>query len=142
MIYTYQTRPRTRKAIALLCMYYLGLTLLKLWFAVADGIMAVALLVSLPAVYDLARNAMAIFKLDGQNITWMSGRQDAKIALNLVDRIRFDTRLDLSIKMTVILTSGRKIRVPVASTPPIEAIEKVLDSVNVKHERHHFTLLG
>lgn len=142
MIYRYEARPRTRKALVGIGMYFLGLLLLRLWFDVADGIVAVALLVSLPAIYDLARNTQSTFVIDPHTMRWQTGRQEAQIALKSVARVRFDTRLDLSVKMTVILDTGRKIRVPVTSTPPIPEIEHALDSLNLKHERHHFTLLG
>ncbi len=142
MTYRYSHHPRNRKSILIVCAYFIGIAAFKLVFNLADLWVAVAGFVAVPAIYDLARNAQSTLTLSQAQIDWTSGRQEADIVVSAIDYIRFDTRLDLSIKMSVILKTGRKIRVPVACTPPYGDITEALERNAIRHERHHFTLLN
>lgn len=97
---------------------------------------------TLPAVYDLARNPQARFTLDAQTLSWRTGQQEAQIALAEIDHLRFDTRLDLSVRLTVVRPSGVKIRVPFPATPPADVLIPLAQQARVKTQRHHFSLMG
>ncbi|KEJ89380.1 hypothetical protein DSW25_10235 [Sulfitobacter donghicola DSW-25 = KCTC 12864 = JCM 14565] len=97
---------------------------------------------TLPAAFELAANPTATFSLDDNTIRWETGRQEASIALSEVDHLRFDTRLDMSVRLTVVRPSGVKIRVPVQATPPHAILEPLAKDAGVQTQRHHFSLLG
>jgi len=112
------------------------------WLQAAPLILALVGLFTLPALYDFCTNPRSTLSLDGGYLSWQSGRQTAQIALSEIDHLRFDTRLDLSVRLTVVRPSGVKIRVPYAATPPIGAIEKAALDAGLRTQRHHFSLMG
>jgi hypothetical protein len=75
-------------------------------------------------------------------LTWYSGRRRATLDWSEVTHVRFDTRLDFSVRATVLLTGGRKVRLPYESTPPDKLMEAALNAHGISTERHHFSLIG
>lgn len=63
-------------------------------------------------------------------------------ALSAIKTVRLDTRLDLSIKATLILHTGAKMRLPLDAVPPSAAFEEALKQRGILVERHHFRLVG
>lgn len=98
-------------------------------------------LFTLPALWDLARNTTAGLTLDDTTLTWQSGRRSATLALDELDHIRLDTRLDFSVRATAFLKTGRKIRLPFEATPPHQAFEDALTARNITVQRYHFQLM-
>jgi hypothetical protein len=140
--HTYQSRGR-RPVTALVVVAVW--TLLGAAYA---GLEASALVVGIlaaftgPAIYDLVADPRANFVLDATHLRWHTPRQQAQIALSQIDHLRFDTRLDLSVRLSVVRPSGVKIRVPYAATPPHAHLEAVAQAAGLKTRRHHFSLLG
>ncbi len=57
--------------------------------------------------------------------------------------VLLDTRLDFSVRASVVLADGgRKIRLPYESTPPHKALEAALLARGIAVQRHHFSLIG
>ena len=56
-----------------------------------------------------------------------------------IDYVRFDTRWDFSVRVSVVLNSGKKIRLPDESTPPHKVLEPVFEQAGFRVDRHHFT---
>ncbi|KIN73042.1 hypothetical protein Z949_2224 [Sulfitobacter guttiformis KCTC 32187] len=108
----------------------------------SPAILAVVGAFTLPALYDLVRDPQSSLTLDTQTLRWVSGRQEAEIALAEIDHLRFDTRLDLSVRLTVVRPSGIKIRIPYPATPPHTLFEAVAQDAGVTTRRYHFTLIG
>ncbi|MEO9631931.1 MAG: hypothetical protein ABJG14_16000 [Sulfitobacter sp.] len=98
-------------------------------------------LFTLPALWEIFTNPVSGLTLDDDTLTWITGKRDAKIALVQIDRVRLDTRLDMSVRATVILKTGRKIKLPFEATPPHRALETALQTRGITTERHHFTLI-
>lgn len=107
----------------------------------APVVVAVLGVFTLPALWDLIRNPLAGVDLSATHLRWFTGPRDAVIALSEVDHIRLDTRLDFSVRASVVLPSGRKIRLPFESTPPHQAFEDALNLQGVTVKRFHFQLL-
>ena len=63
------------------------------------------------------------------------------LAVAEIDHLRMDTRLDLSVRTTVVLTSGERLRIPPAAQPPHRDFEQALTARRVAVRRHHFTAL-
>ncbi|MEP3637918.1 MAG: hypothetical protein ABJN14_11725 [Paracoccaceae bacterium] len=111
-------------------------------FGAAMWLVAVFALFTLPALYDLLANPKAGMRFGRDTVRWFSGSRDAELPWDQVDRVRLDTRLDLSVRACFILITGRKVRVPFEATPPHEQFESALVARGVKVERHHFSLVG
>lgn len=127
------------------------LSVLSIWAALVAAIvlvdaavwlMGIIALVTVPAVWDLVANPPAGLDLTTKELTWFSGRRTGQLARGEIERIRFDTRLDFSVRATAVLTTGRKIRLPFECTPPHQTFEKALKSHGIRTERHHFLPLG
>lgn len=103
-------------------------------------VIAIVALFTLPALYDLGRNPVAGVRLDAYTLSWFSGKARAEVALAEIDHIRLDTRLDFSVRASVVLTSGRKVRLPFEATPPHQMLEDALSARGVAVQRHHFSL--
>ena len=69
-------------------------------------------LFTLPALWDLWRNPAAGIILSDENLEWFSGRLDGNVALAQIDRIRMDTRWDLSVRVTIMTRNGKSLRLP------------------------------
>lgn len=128
-----------------------ALTVLLVWAALGAGyvildahpvLLALLGAFTLPALYDLAANPRSGLTRDQDRLRWHSGRQQAEIALSEIDHLRFDTRLDLSVRLSVVRPSGMKIRVPYPATPPHATFEAVAKEAGIPTRRHHFSLMG
>ncbi|MFG6582484.1 hypothetical protein [Sulfitobacter sp. 1A12779] len=139
--YTYRRHARSRTALLLLPAIWLALAAAWLWLDASGWIIGVLGLFTLPALWEVFSNPASGLTLDQHSLSWFTGKRDAKIALAQVDRVRLDTRLDMSVRATVILRTGRKIKLPFEATPPHRALEAALQARGITTERHHFTLI-
>lgn len=103
------------------------------------GVLGVLALFTLPGFWDLLRNPQAGLSLTADRLRWHAGRRAAEVSLSEVARVRFDTRLDFSVRVTLVLKQGGKLRLPFESTPPHRSLEEALQARGVPTERHHFT---
>ena len=89
---------------------------------------------------DAAPLLLGVLALTPTTLGWHSGIRTARVAVTEISRVRLDTRLDFSVRATVVLRSGRKLRIPYEATPPHQALEAQLNANDIKTERHHFSL--
>ncbi len=111
------------------------------WFDAAPVLLGVVFALTIPAVWDVFAARMAGADLSAQTLSWFSGKRRVEVPLDQIDHVRLVTRLDLTVRAVVVLTSGKKLRLPAEATPRREAFETALSAVNLKHQRHHFTFL-
>ncbi len=138
--FTYQRQARNRATGIVLFGMWGALLAAWVFFHAAPLVVGVLGLCTLPALWDLVINPSAGLKLSDHTLSWHSGNRTGQVALAEIDRIRVDTRLDFSVRATVILRSGRKIRLPFEATPPHHSFDAALSARSVKTERHHFSL--
>ncbi|KEJ98041.1 hypothetical protein [Pseudosulfitobacter pseudonitzschiae] len=99
-------------------------------------------LATLPALYDIVTGRVSSLVLSDTMMTWQSGKRTGSLPLSAIKTVRLDTRLDLSIKATLILHTGAKMRLPLDAVPPSAAFEEALKQRGILVERHHFRLVG
>ncbi len=137
----HQSQGRTLRA---------GLTVAAVWFALvtlwlgleaAPWLVAFLGLFTLPALWDLITDPSSGLTLSDTNLTWFSGKRHGTIQLDEIDQVRLDTRLDFSVRVTVVLNTGTKIRLPFETTPPHQELEDALDARGVPTRRTHFQLM-
>lgn len=141
MDYTYKRQGRSPAAALIVTLIWLALVFAYLYLEASPWVLALLALFTLPAAVDFARNPESGLTLTGDTLHWHTGPRTGEVALSQIDRIRMDTRLDFSVRVTVILTSGRKIRLPFEATPPHETLETALKERGIKTERFHFQLM-
>ena len=133
---------RNRKTLTVLICIYALLVFLTVQFDAALWIMGIIAAFTLPALWDLYTNRSAGITLTNQHLKWHSGTRGSEIDLDDINKVRLDTRLDLSVKATIIPHEGRKIRLPYEATPPHKLLESELNARQIKTERHHFSLFS
>lgn len=140
--YVYQTRGRNPRTALTVAGVWCLLAVLYIRFDAAPWVLAIVAAFTLPALWDLLRNPPAGLEMNDTTLLWFSGARDAQIPWSEIKLVRLDTRLDLSVRATVVLTSGRRVRAPFEATPPADTLEFELKARDIPVERHHFSLLG
>lgn len=131
---------RSPRTAAILAAVYAAIGAAILWLDAAPWLMALLALPTLPALWDLWTNPEAGIVLGDRSLRWYSGRRHADLDLGEIDHMRFDTRWDLSVRVTAVLRSGRKLRLPYESLPPHKVFEAALSDRGVTVKRQHFTV--
>ncbi|MEL6465410.1 MAG: hypothetical protein AAFQ58_10620 [Pseudomonadota bacterium] len=140
--YRYQTTGRNRRTAVTLALVWALILLAIVVLEASLVLMALIALCTAPALYDLVSARVSGLTLDAQGLSWFAGRRTGEIAWDRIDHIRLDTRLDFSVRASAVLTSGRKVRVPLEATPPADTFEQALSARGLTVKRHHFSLLG
>ncbi|MDR9483602.1 MAG: hypothetical protein RI566_00375 [Sediminimonas sp.] len=137
----HDARARRPRTVLVLLGVWAGLA--ALWWALDATwwIVAALALFTLPALWEVITDRRASLHLQDGNLHWRDGARGDSVALDALDHVRFDTRLDMSVRVTLILSDGRRIRLPHASLPPHRAFETALKSAGVATRRHHFRAL-
>jgi hypothetical protein len=141
-LYTFTSQGRRPATAITVSLIWILLLAAYVWVQADLVVLVVIGAFTLPAVYDLARNPQSTFTLDATHLRWRAGRQEADIALSEIDHLRFDTRLDMSVRLSVVRPSGVRIRVPYPATPPHAQFEPLATQAGLKTQRHHFSLIG
>ena len=103
-------------------------------------LMTLLALLTIPALADLIRNPSAGIRLTPNQITWHTGARIASLGPDEIDHMRFDTRFDLSVRVTACLINAKRIRLPDESLPAHKTLEAELTARGITVERHHFTV--
>lgn len=139
--YSHTNFGRNRRTVIIVILIYAALIAAILLIDAAWWLMAGLALFTLPALWDIYTNRSAGVTLTESNLHWFSGRHQAEINLSEIDHVRFDTRLDFSIRVSAVLAGKRRIRLPYEALPPHLEFEAALKNRSVRIERHHFSLL-
>ncbi|MEL7099855.1 MAG: hypothetical protein AAGM84_13585 [Pseudomonadota bacterium] len=133
---------RSRNAAITVGLVWVALAAAYIFLDASVWVVWLIVLFTLPALADLVTGRTSEMHVTQDGLAWASGRRRAELAWDEIDRIRLDTRLDFSVRTTLILPSGRKLRLPIDTTPPAEAFEDALRAHGADVKRHHFSLLG
>ena len=140
MSYRYESQGRTPKSIAALVGMLLVIAGLE-FIGTVWWIVTLVALISLPAALDVLLNVRSSLDLDDERLFWKNRSQEVMIPLFEIEKIRFDGRMDLSTRVTIVLRDGRKLRLPYDALPPHKELESELQSRDVRTERNAFTVL-
>lgn len=134
--FTRQNRnPRTVLALIVIYAVLIGMMILldAVWW-----LMALLALATLPALWDVIHDTSAGMELTDDTLRWHSGKREGVLDLSEVDRFRFDTRWDFSVRVSAMLKSDKRLRLPDESLPPHKQLEDLLKQAGFAVERHHF----
>ena len=140
--FVFENPGRSRKATSVLLIVYALVAYGVLVLDMARWIAAIVLAVTLPTVWDIATNRRAWLRLNDETLDVSSGKVSQSFALRDIDYVRLDTRLDFSVKATVVDLQERKNRLPYDCVPPVTEFEDALRARGVRVERHHFALFN
>jgi len=136
--FTYGTVGRNWTTLITTAVVWVVLTTLIVKVDMALWLAGIVFLFTLPAVYDLITARASGITINAQQVAWYAGKQDGDIPKRLIEYIRLDTRLDLSVRCTLVLYSGQKIKVPFESCPKHQELEQQLHNFKYKTRRQHF----
>ncbi|NQY60327.1 hypothetical protein [Cognatishimia sp.] len=139
MDYSYESQGRTPKSIAALVAMVIILIGLD-YIGTVWWIIVIVAMITLPAAIDVFVNATARLDLNAQHLFWKNRSQEVTIPLHEIEKIRFDGRMDMSVRVSVVLVDGRKLRMPYDAMPPHKELEAALQARDVRTERHAFTV--
>ena len=139
-VFSYRRQGRSLTAAAAAAAWAALLLLLGFGMQAAPWLVILLALPLLPVLWDLWRNPAAGLMLDNSTLSWFTSGQQGKAELAGIDKVRFDTRWDFSVRATLVLDSGRKLRRPQACLPPHRELEAELSRRGLRCERHHFTV--
>jgi len=140
--YHYTSQGRRALTVGIVAGVWAVLLAAYLWLDAAPAVLALLVAFTLPAVYDILGNPRAQFTLTQTHLRWQAGRQNVEIPLEEIDHLRLDTRLDLSVRLSVVRPSGVRLRVPYPATPPHGVLEPLAQKAGLRTQRHHFSLMG
>ncbi|SFL93848.1 hypothetical protein [Shimia aestuarii] len=138
LIYTNHGRnPRTFGALAVALLLLSGLYAIgtMTWILVLLFIFAV------PALFDVLLNPVSTFEMTDDILRWKSPTQTAELGIDKILQARFDTRLDVSVRVSLTLVDGSKLRIPQDVLPPHNRLEAAFKARGIKVERHHFRVI-
>lgn len=141
MNFRFERPARTTRAGVILAATWGGILAAWAAFDMAPWVGAALLAFTLPAAWDFAAGRVAWITVDDTHLRWRSGRQEAEIALARIERVRFERRLDLTMRVRLVLEGGRKLALPQDATPPHEDLRKALEARGLRCENHPFSLL-
>lgn len=137
-VFHYEANGRNRSTLITVLAVWAVLAGLVFWVDMSLVIAGIVALFTLPALYDLIMARASALYLDDTTLSWNAGHKTGEIAVKKIKLIRFDTRLDLSVRLTVVFYVGPKVKIPFEATPPHRAFEAELETRGIKTERHHF----
>ena len=140
--YSFETTGRNRKTLVALLVVWVGVIAAVVLLEASLWLMGLIALCTAPALYDLIAGRRSGVVLGDEGLSWFAGRRTGDIAWARISHMRLDTRLDFSVRASAVLISGRKVRLPLESTPDAGTFAAALSIRGIKVERHHFSLLG
>ena len=140
--YVFIRAARSPRAVAMVVLWWLVLILLYLALNASPIIVLGLAFISLPALFDIGAGTTSELRITGSEVAWRSGRRGAQLPRGQLKSVRLDTRLDLSLRMTLLTYQGGKVRLPYECVPVASVIEAALKEQGIPYERHHFTLLS
>ncbi|WP_170409324.1 hypothetical protein [Ruegeria atlantica] len=136
--FAFSRHNRAPRTVGVLICVYAALAALVILFDAAWWLVALLTVPTLPALWDIIQNTSAGMSLDQNKLLWFTGTREAAVDRSDIDFIRFDTRWDFSVRVSLVLTSGKRIRLPDESSPHHRELEQVLQQAGFRVERHHF----
>lgn len=139
--FTFSANARTSKTALIIGAVWLAVLVLWLQLNASPWIMALVLLATLPAALDFARNRRSRLLLTDTMVSWQSGQRTGEVALARLEKVRFETRLDLSLRVRLQVDSGKRLTLPQDCLPRWEQLQTAFQARGIPTERHHFSLL-
>ncbi len=139
--YSFSRQGRTRRtAVVVIAVYASCIAAIALLDA-AWWLMSIISLLTIPALMDLWFNPKSGLELTQTELNWFTGRRKGSLKFAEIDTMRFDTRWDLSVRVTAILSDKKRVRLPYESLPPHRRFELELQAKDVRVNRHHFVVI-
>ncbi len=142
MSLTHRRIGRAPRNIAVLALVWAVLLAMLAILGAAIWIVMFLWLFTLPLAWEVWRNPESRLVLDAHSLEWQGILGGDSVPLTMIEKVRFDRRLDMSMRVTLVLKDGRKLRLPHDVLPPPERLEAALQTQGIATERNPFSLMG
>ncbi|MGR3504061.1 hypothetical protein [Pseudaestuariivita sp.] len=139
--FTFARPARTQRNAVIVLGVVFVLLMLRVLLDAAWGFLILGALLVLPAVWDMALNRVATLELDASTLRWNAAGQRGTVPLDEIKKVILDTRLDLSVRMSVDTTDGARFRLPSECVPQKDVIGAACEAQGLRVERNAFALL-
>ena len=139
---THRRTGRARRNVVTLALVWAALLGMLVVLSAAAWIVLFLALFTLPLAWEVWRNPESRLTLDRAALEWHGIMGADSVPLTLIEKVRFDRRLDMSMRVTLVLKDGRKIRLPHDVMPPPERLEAAFQAHDIETERNPFSLIG
>lgn len=137
----FERQGRSRLTIIVLVVLYAVYLWLWIALSIAPFIMALGILITVPALVDLALNPRSGLRLDQNTLAWHHSKRNVSIQRHQIKQMHIHLRMDRSIKLVAELENGKKIRVMQPATPPLRDLEEGFTRLNMPFQKHPFSLI-
>ena len=138
-VHTHQ--GRNKRLIITLALVTASIIAAWLLLDLSPWIAGVMLLFLLPGAWEVATNPKSTLEIDATTLSWSGPNGTHSLLLAALKEVRFDTKLDFSVRVTLIQNDDRKIRIPPDTLPHHKTLEEALTQRGVPCPRRHFHLL-
>lgn len=132
---------RNRRTLLVLALVYGAILTAVLMIDLSPWIAGVMVLFTLPALWEVATNPQSRLEIDQGTLAFSGPNGSQSLMLNTIDHVLFETRLDFSVRVTIVRPDGKKLRLPPDALPNHMILEKALNARGVTTKRRHFSLL-
>jgi hypothetical protein len=139
--FSFSRQGRSRRTFVIVIAIYAICIAAIVVLDAAWWLMSLISLLTIPALMDLWFDTKSGLELTQTELKWFSGRRQGSLKLSEIDTMRFDTRWDLSVRVTALLAGKSKVRLPYETLPPHRQLETEFQARNVKVTRHHFVVI-
>lgn len=137
MSYHFERRARSPRNVAFLTTVWVGLAAVWIGLDAAWWVVVALAMFTLPAVWDIARDARSSVTVSTGCITWQGAFSEGQ--RKDVDHVRMNRRFDGSMKILLVHVGGATTRLPPDISPPPDAFEAALVAANIPVQRHPFS---
>ncbi len=135
-------RPaRTRRNLVIVGAVLAGLVLARVVLDAAWPFVVLGGLLVLPALWDITTGRVAELILHPDRLAWRTAGQTGEVPYADIEKVSLDTRLDLSVRLTLILRGGARIKLPPECTPPKADAAAALEARGLTVDQSAFALL-
>ncbi len=139
--YTYERRGRSMITAIVLAVIYALLAIGLVFLSLSQWIVGIVFIFSLPAFWDMLSDVRSGMTINDQEVSWFHGKTSASIPRTDIKLFKIDLRMDRSVKLTIGLENGRKIRVAQPATPPLKHLEEILPEAGIPFRKNPISLL-
>lgn len=139
--YVYERRGRTALTAIVVALVYIFLAVGLVYLNLSQWLVLIGFVLTLPAFFDLISDVQSGMTISSDEVSWFHGKKTAAIPLADARRFRIDLRMDRSVKLSIELENGRKIRVAQPATPPLKELEDILSKMGIEYRKNPFSLL-
>lgn len=138
-VFEHVTAGRNPRSVLIIVVVWFVLILLRVQLQATWLLLVPLFLATLPALFDVINNRSTGLRIDDARIAWQSGTRDQSVPLDRIAEVELALRLDASLRATLMLDDGTKLRLPYECLPRRKVLEPELIARGLTVRRNDFS---